>query len=78
MAARDLLPVSLLQHFKEWCEDNQIEYRPGRDPQRRQVLQIKLGTAWQCIYRNAEDPEYHSVPDPLVPVVNRFLKDIEA
>lgn len=75
MAARNVFHVTHLQPFKDWCQDNQIEYRPGRDPHGRQVLQVKIGTAWQCIYHNNGDKEHYSVVEPLMPVIRRFLKD---
>jgi hypothetical protein len=75
MASRNLFHVNELQDFKDWCAENQISYKPGQDPLKRQVLQVKVGTAWQVIYRNAADPEHYSIPDPLLPLIQRFHKD---
>lgn len=60
------LPASMLQDFRDWCDENHIRHRPGRDP--KQVLQIQIGTAWHVL-------GHDSVPEALAPIINRFNKD---
>lgn len=73
MVARNLLHKDKLEGFKSWLTAKGREHRPGRG--NWQVLQVRHGTGWQAIFERAEMPEHLSVPGPLIPLVQAYIRE---
>ena len=73
MVARNLLHKDKLEGFKSWLTAKGREHRPGRGD--RQTLQVKHGNGWMPIFERAEMPEHLSVPGPLIPLVQAYIRE---
>ena len=71
--SRSLLAKSRLNAFKVWLSENGIEHRPGKDLW--QVLQVKVGNGWQCVFDRIEGTVHYTVAQPLESTVRKFIKD---
>ena len=72
MARRDLLHKSKLEDFKNWCFENRISIRPGKDT--FQVLQVchpVLG--WGVIYDRIEAKEHYTVDKKTLNIVFSYI-----
>jgi len=73
VVARNLLHKDKLEGFKSWLTAKGREHRPGRGSW--QVLQVKHGSGWQALFERAEMPEHLSVPGPLIPLVQAYIRE---
>lgn len=73
MVARNLLHKDKLEGFKSWLTAKGREHRPGRGDW--QALQVKHGNGWMPIFERAEMPEHLSVPGPLIPLVQAYIRE---
>lgn len=73
MARRNVLHHNHMEPFRAWLDSKGIEHRPGRGAY--EVMQIKQGSEWRAVFTKARAPEHVSVPETLVALVRRFLRD---
>jgi len=74
MINRNTLHKDNLTAFKAWLDKKGIPHRSGKGPwQKLQVLHKKYG--WQCIFIRKDMPEYFSVQEKLMGIVEEFLKE---
>jgi hypothetical protein len=73
MAARNLLHKDKLEGFKSWLDHKGREHRPGGGAW--QVLQVRHGSGWQAIFERANMPEHLSVPGPLIPLIQAYIRE---
>lgn len=73
MPAAALLHKTRLAEFQAWLTALGREWRPSTAAY--QVMQIKHGSGWQAIYERNVSPEHYSVPDPLVQLVQQFIRE---
>lgn len=72
--SRNLLHKTHLEDFKAWLAYRGTEYRPGRGDW--QVLQVKCGQEWQCVYHRIYMPEHLTVAgNKIEKLVRRFYDD---
>jgi hypothetical protein len=76
MTARNLLHKDKLEGFKSWLDSKGREHRPGGGAW--QVLQIRWGSGWQAIFERAHMPEHLSIPGPLIPLVQAYIRESRA
>ena len=75
MARRDLLHVSRVSEFREWCTQVKgLEVRDGRGAYEICQILPKGSKRWQVIFSRDRMPEHVTVPEPLVPLVLNFIK----
>ena len=74
MAARNLLTIKKLPVFKAWLDANSVENRTTNAA--FQVLQVRVtgDPRWHSIYKKLDAKEHLSVPQPLVFLVDQFLR----
>lgn len=68
-----LLHQNKLEDFKSWLDSIGHEHREVSA--KWQVLQVKWGSGWQAIYQREKATEHLSVPQPLFPLVKRYLRE---
>lgn len=75
MANRNLLPKHYLEDFKVWLVEQGHEHRPTTADY--QVLQVRLKgkPQWHAVYFKLTGNPHYTVPDPLVRLTARFIRD---
>ena len=74
MVNRNTLCKNHFEEFKEWLTTKGIPHRSGKGSwQKLQVLHKKHG--WQVIFIRKDMPEYFSVQEKLMGIVEEFLKE---
>lgn len=71
--SRCLLHKNKLEAFKSWLTASGIEHRPARGE--CQVLQVKVGAGWQCIFDRLDAKEHYTVAAPLESTVRKFIRE---
>jgi hypothetical protein len=74
--SRNLLAKHKLEPFKEWLTSKEIEHRPSRGIY--EVLRVRVGDGWQCVFDRHDAKEHYTVAGPLEPTVRRFIKEARA
>ena len=73
MANRCLLHKSKIKEFEAWLGATGIEHRAGNGAY--EVLQIRCGAGWMPIFTKLHAKEHLSVPEPLIGIVIKFLRE---
>jgi len=77
MARRNLLHISKLEEFKEWCHRNKIPTRPPKGEY--QILQVKNGlSGWGIVYKRLNAKEHYTVDKNIEKYVTRFIQEQKA
>lgn len=74
MARRDLLHKNKVPELKEWLDRNGFVWREGRGDW--QIMQIQIqAPGWHVLFERLKMPEHVTVPDPLLPLIYRFIRE---
>lgn len=78
MAARNLLHKSRVPEFLEWCKTEKgLVVTSGNGDWQIARVQAKATNGkgqWHVIYERLKMPEHVTVPDPLIPLVQNFIR----
>ena len=74
--SRCLLHKNKVEAFRQWLADKGIENRPPRGGW--EILQVKIGRQWACLYARIEMPEHVTCDVRLERMVRQFIRDQRA
>ena len=74
--SRCLLHLNKFDEFVKWLDQSKIVHRPGKGEW--QIIQIKKGSNWLCVYARAEMLEHFSVDKRLEVTIRSFIKSTNA